>query len=283
MAAISRLNPVRGKLKSDVGLLPVMATEIEFYAPGLMQSQGSREAAVKFIAKLAAELPLANVNAEVGLDQFEVSFRPTRDIEKLAEDTEHFKALMKAKLPASGAKADFAAKPYDDQPGSGLHIHLHLEDATGVNQFTRAGRDMDDPFSDTLRHTIGGLLELMNASMKFFAPHEDSYRRFVKGANAPLTVSWGTNNRTVAVRLPAKALDNKHIEHRVAGSDADVASVLWAVMAGAHHGIVNALKPTDSIYGDASLAMYNLPPLARSLQEAEHLHATCVAFKHYTE
>lgn len=276
MAAISSLSAVCSRLQTDFKLSPVLAAEIEFYLPG-MASIATKEAAVEKIQHVLAGLPVAKVDAEAGLDQFEVSFQPSRNAQEVIDVVAHFKTRMQV----DGIKADFAAKPFAEQPGSGLHIHMNLLDEAGHNCFTRAGRDMEDPFSDELRYTVGGLMAFMNPSMKFFAPSEESYSRFTKGANAPVTVSWGTNNRTVAVRLPTKALDDKHIEHRVAGSDADITQVLWAILSGAHYGLSRKADPGEPIYGDAALAQYNLPRLAGSLAEAEDFYNACTALQAY--
>jgi glutamine synthetase len=171
--------------------------------------------------------------------------------------------------------ADFSAKPFPDQPGSGLHIHVHVEDVDGNNLFYREGED----FSAELLCAIGGLLELMNAHMPIFAPTEASYKRFASKSNAPTTVSWGTNNRTVAVRLPQKPMNNKHIEHRVAGSDADVEAVIDAILLAVHYGFQNKCDPGKPVYGDASLEQYALPPLAKSLEEARTYAAESIALR----
>lgn len=274
MVTLRSLNAVCSRLQADFKLTPVLAAEIEFYLPG-MPDICVKEVAVEKIRQALACLPVAKVDAEVGPDQFEVSFMPSYEIEEVINTTSQLKAHMEAFAKSNGIKADFSAKPYAEHPGSGLHIHMNLLDENGRNCFTRAGRDMDDPFSNELHHTVGGLLAFMNPCMKFFAPSEGSYGRFTKGANAPVTVSWGTNNRTVAVRLPTKALDNKHIEHRVAGSDADITQVLWAILCGTHYGLSEKAEPGDPVYGDAALAQYNLPRLASSLAEAEVFYNSC--------
>ncbi len=199
------------------------------------------------------------------MDQYEISLLPSDNKIFVAEETERFKRVIQDAFILQNIKADFSAKPFPDQPGSGLHVHIHLEDGQCRNVFFRE----DEEFSPYLLHAIGGMLELMNPSMLIFAPHEESYLRFAPGSNAPTTVSWGTNNRTVAIRLPNKPADNKHIEHRVAGSDADVAKVIDAILAGMYHGISNKCDPGKPVYGDASLPQYALPQLARSLEEAE--------------
>ncbi len=280
MVAVSSLSAVCSRLQADFRLIPVLAGEIEFYLPGMAEI-ATKEVAVEKIKHELPGLPVAKVDAEVGLDQFEVSFQPSRHVEEVIDTVTRFKAFMAEFAQANGIKADFSAKPFAERPGSGLHIHMNLLDEAGHNCFTRAGRDMEDPFSDELRHTVGGLLAFMNPGMKFFAPSDDSYRRFVKGANVPVTVSWGTNNRTVAVRLPTKALNDKHIEHRVAGSDADITHVLWAILSAAHYGLSQKVDPGEPVYGDAALAQYKLPHLAASLAEAEEFYSSCPMLQAY--
>jgi glutamine synthetase len=131
----------------------------------------------------------------------------------------------------------------------------------------------------------------MNPCMSIFAPHPESYDRFLHTVNAylvcptasnvPATVSWGTNNRTVAVRLPPKPSRERHIEHRVSGSDADVTQAIAAVLAGIHYGLKEKSDPGPPVYGDASLPQYGLPKLVTSLEEAITSRDGCAALKAY--
>lgn len=272
----------------DFGLKTVVATEIEFYLHGAAEKL-TAEGVVSFIAEASkkAGITLASAETERGPDQYEVSLMPSEHLARVAEDTERFKSLMTETFAPHAIRADFTAKPMLDAPGSGLHVHVHLEDAQRRNVFFREG----ESFSPLLLHSIGGLLVLMNPCMPVFAPTEKSYDRFnhtVNGyllyptaANVPLTVSWGTNNRTVAVRLPNKAMDNKHIEHRVAGADTDVARVIVAVLAGVHYGLKEKCDPGEPTFGDATLPQYGLPPLAKSLPEALRHRDECTALKDY--
>src|SRR3546814_17471060 len=84
--------------------------------------------------------------------------------------------------------------------------------------------------SDTLRHAIGGLQQVSRDCMLLFAPHGNSYRRFVLNAFVPLNDCWGFNNRTVAMRIPHSNEANVRIEHRIAGADANPYLVTAAVL-----------------------------------------------------
>ncbi|HEU5046253.1 MAG TPA: glutamine synthetase [Rickettsiales bacterium] len=244
---------------------PVIATEIEFYLHGA-DEKFTPEQIITLVKEGCdkACIWLASAEQERGRNQYEIALNPSPDYKSVATATEYFKTVLADTFLPHGIKDDFSAKPLPDQPGSGLHIHLHLEDTQGVNIFTRE----NDVFSAPLLHAMGGLLAGMNPNMMVFAPYPESYLRFTGKSNAPTTVSWGTNNRTTALRLPNKPLNNKHIEHRVAGSDANILQVIEVILAGAFYGIEKRCNPGEPIYGDASLPQYNLPLLARNIEEA---------------
>ena len=139
------------------------------------------------------------------------------------------------------------AKPYREDAGSGLHVHLSLVDEKGDNVFDD-GTEVGTP---VLRHAVGGLLETMPEAMALFAPNVNSYRRFVPNLYVPTRRSWGYNNRSVAVRIPAGAGSSLRLEHRVAGADANPYLVLATVLAGVHHGIQHRLDPGEASVGNA--------------------------------
>jgi glutamine synthetase len=84
-----------------------------------------------------------------------------------------------------------------------------------------------------------------------FAPHANSYRRFVLNAFVPLNDCWGFNNRTVAMRIPHSDEANTRIEHRISGADANPYLVTAAVLAGILHGLETQADPGAPIVGNA--------------------------------
>jgi len=240
---IMSLSIVARQLQADFGFHPVVAAEIEFYL-----SDTPDEA---FWQALQKRVAICKYEKEKGEGQWEVAFAMHRDSAALAEQINRCKSIL------GEAGADFTAKPFADRPGSGLHIHVHLEDAAGRNVFFKR----DEEMSETLKWSIGGLLATMHENMPVFAPHPESLARFTPGGNAPTTLSWGANNRTVAVRLPDEGAPNRHIEHRVAGADANPEAVIAAVLAGIHYGLQHQYDPGAQVYGDAGLEKYGLTPL----------------------
>jgi glutamine synthetase len=144
--------------------------------------------------------------------------------------------LVRGVARANGIDATFMAKPFKDQPGSGLHVHVSLVDDAGHNRFGAAGGE------ELLRQAIAGMQSLMFDSVALFAPNFNSFRRFL-GPYVPNTASWGSNNRSVAFRIPAASRPDTRVEHRVAGADASPHLVVAALLAGVLHGIGNRLTP----------------------------------------
>jgi glutamine synthetase len=104
---------------------------------------------------------------------------------------------------------------------------------------------------DALRHAVAGLQASSRDCMLLFAPHANSYRRFVLNAFVPLNDCWGFNNRTVAMRIPHSDPANTRIEHRIAGADANPYLVTAAVLAGILRGLKEKGDPGPAIVGNA--------------------------------
>jgi glutamine synthetase len=149
------------------------------------------------------------------------------------------------------------AKPFAGRAGSGMHLHASLADAGGANVFAS-----DDPAgSPLLRHAIGGLRQTLADGMAILAPNANSYRRFRAMSYAPVAPTWGVNNRSVSLRVPAGPPASRHVEHRVAGADANPYLVAAVVLAGMLHGIEHRLDPGAPVEGNgyAQAAAGGLP------------------------
>jgi glutamine synthetase len=132
-----------------------------------------------------------------------------------------------------------------------MHLHQSLVDAEGRNVFSTA----DGGESDLFRQYIAGLQANLPSLMLLFAPFVNSYRRFVKGSQAPVNFHWGHDNRTAGLRIPKSGPAARRVENRVAGADANPYLVIAATLAAGLDGIERALPPTapmnDSAYDEA--------------------------------
>jgi glutamine synthetase len=178
--------------------------------------------------------------------QFEINLQHSEDILRVADEAALFRRVVKAVARRQGLEATFIPKPYPQQTGSGLHVHLSLLDAEGRNLFD----DGSAAGSAILRAAIAGMAATMREAMLIFAPSFTSFRRFAANAFVPVNATWGFNNRSVAFRVPSGPGESRRIEHRVAGADANPYLVLAAVLAGALHGIEGQLDPGPPSVGN---------------------------------
>jgi glutamine synthetase len=188
-----------------------------------------------------------------------------------------FKRLIKGIARKQGYSATFMAKPYAKKSGNGMHVHFSLLNEEGVNVFDDGGEEG----TDVLKHAVAGLLLTMADSMLTFAPHMNSYRRFMVGAHAPTFASWGYENRTVAIRIPESPCAARRIEHRVAGADANPYLVLATILAGALYGIENKLRPSEAIEGDAYSEENQRLVLPNKWDQATDIFSKSKVLEHY--
>ena len=265
------------------GLAPVVACELEFYlvdarrtadggialAPGpdgrvaphrQVYGLDSADFDGAYLRDLwaacdALGLPTGAAIGEYAAGQYEITLAHKPDALAAADDAVRFKRAAKGVADAHGRCATFMAKPFADLSGSGLHIHVSVNDDRGRNIFASA----DPAGNDRLHHAIGGAAQLMPASIAVFAPNANSYRRFRPNSYAPVRAGWGVNNRTVPLRVPAGPASGRHLEHRLSGADANPYLAVAAVLAGIHHGLTHGIDPGPMVTGDGYATGERLP------------------------
>ncbi|MBM3521183.1 MAG: glutamine synthetase, partial [Alphaproteobacteria bacterium] len=270
----SVLEKIVNRVKADLGMVPVGAIELEFFLMDREAALDGRPTAPKalinsyrpqqyqayylqdlddfapFFKDLYAwcdiqGLPAKTLISEYAPGQMEIVLRHRSDVLKACDEAIMLKRLIKACAERHGLAATFMAKPYSEWTGSGMHVHVSMADGEGKNLFAAA-----DPAENALLlNAIGGLKSAMAESMLIFAPNANSYRRFRRNSYAPVSASWGINNRTVSLRVPAGAAAACHIEHRPSGADANPYLVMAAVVAGMHYGISEKIDPGAPISG----------------------------------
>jgi len=209
----------------------------------------------------AMELDIDTLIHEVGAGQMEINFLHGDPLE-LADQTFYFKRTLRETALRHEMYATFMAKPMASEPGSAMHIHQSLIDAkTGANIFS----DPDGAPSRVFNQYLAGLQKYMPAAMALVAPYVNSYRRIVRHGAAPINIQWGHDNRTVGFRIPGSNAENRRVENRVIGADANPYLAIATTLACGWLGIVEQLQPTPESTGSAYSLDYELP---RSLSEA---------------
>ena len=269
-----------------LGLKPCLAVELEFYlldpardaAGAPVPARSPRSGAIETSGKVlsldkldefesvlgeiesacrAQNIPTTSMISEYGAGQFEVNLMHQTDVLAAADHAILMRRAVTGVSRSLGFDASFMSKPFADQSGSGMHVHLSLLDDSGRNRF-----DANDADGDRLLgQAVAGLQAAMGEAMAIFAPNLNVYRRFKPDEFVPVTTDWGDNNRSVAFRIPPSDAANRRIEHRVAGAEANPYLVIAAILAGVLHGISEGLEPGGKETGNAGAAVDETLPL----------------------
>jgi glutamine synthetase len=209
-------------------------------------------------------IPLEGLHTETGPGVFEAAIQFCDALEA-ADRGVLFKTAAKEIGSRFGIMPTFMAKWNSALPGCSGHTHQSLW-SKGKNVFY----DAKDPLtmSATFKSYLAGLMKCLPEILPFFAPTVNSYKRLVDGYWAPTKVTWGVDNRTVALRVIPGSAKSTRVEVRVPGSDINPYLAIAASLAAGLYGIERGLKLTaDPVKGSA----YNVKDaerLPRTLQEA---------------
>ncbi|MBV1774774.1 glutamine synthetase family protein [Burkholderiaceae bacterium DAT-1] len=301
---IASRNVLRSVLEkyADRGWTPIVAPELEFYVLAINSDpdqpmapyytgNGRREEGQQgfgfgtlndlsaFWDEVHAALETLGIRGdtfvhELGPGQFEINLLHGEALD-LADQTFLFKYALREIGFKHNLQVVFMAKPLAGKPGSSMHIHQSVIDASGQNIFSRE----DGEPSSVFYQYIAGLQTCLPDLMPIVCPHVNSYRRFAKHMAAPVNLSWGYDNRTVGIRIPRSGPGARRIENRIPGCDTNPYLVLASSLAAGLYGIEKGLTPSAEISG----TVFNIeeetgPALPRSLEGAlDRMAASTIA------
>jgi glutamine synthetase len=220
----------------------------------------------------AFDVEIEALHTETGPGVFEVAIRYD-DALAAADKAALFKVGMKQIAHEHGLSVTFMAKWNAALPGSSGHLHQSLWRG-GENVF--AGGGASDGMSRTLRHYVGGQCALMPELTALYSPTVNTYKRYVPGVWAPLTATWGVENRTTAIRLIGLGTPAARVEYRQTAADINPYIAMATCLAAGLHGIEHEIEPPPAVRGDAGSGDAADPgrqPLPRTLAEATRLLA----------
>jgi glutamine synthetase len=222
---------------------------------------------------------LYSLDHEDACGQFEFDFAYA-DALTMCDRLTFFRFMAKHYAQEEGLIATMMPKPFADRTGNGAHFNMSLRDlASGANLF--ACDPKDDPrglgLTETGYHFIGGVLRHGRALCAAFAPTVNSYKRLVRqGAMAtfswaPVFNSYGSNNRTNSVRVPA---GGGRCESRNADGSVNPYLAAALVLAAGLEGVREKIDPgqpnEDNLYAlsDDALRERGIAFLPQTLEEA---------------
>jgi len=212
----------------------------------------------------AHDVPVEGFHTETGPGVYEAAIRYD-DVLAAADKAALFKTALKQIAARHGLSVTFMAKTNARLPGSSGHLHQSLWRGD-ANVFASGDRKKLSP---TLRAYLGGQIALMRELTALISPTINSYKRYVPGVWAPLSPSWGIDNRTCALRVidPFDA-GAARIECRQAAADINPYIAMATCLGAGLWGIERDLDPGPPAVGDAGSAAERLPG---SLKEATAL------------
>ncbi len=202
-----------------------------------------------------ADLEIDTLIHESGSAQLEINFNHGDPI-RLADQVIVFKRLVRQVALQHKVYATFMAKPMAHQPGSAMHIHQSVVDLkTGRNLFAR--KDGSD--SPKFMHFIGGLQTFLPQISPLFAPNVNSFRRMRPSFSAPINLQWGYDNRSCGLRVPISDPQNRRVENRLPGADANPYLAFAASLISGYIGMVEKIEPSAKVDGNAYRWARTLP------------------------
>jgi glutamine synthetase len=274
---------------SEFGVAPVIASEFEFYlcerdpeAPNGYRPYASQESPVYTVGEIAdpkgtltrmldaaVALGLEPIAAahEYGRAQYEINLRHGPALSS-ADRAFRYKTMVKEMAARDGLLATFMGKPFNGDEGSGLHLHISLEDAEGNNICDEP--DQPHGLNPLARRFMAGVLAHGPGLMVFFNPTVNAYRRISAEALVPTRVCWGHDHRMTLIRVPKERGSATRVEIRLGDGTANPYLAYAAALAAGLDGIRRELEPPDPLVG----MIYELPdellgrPLPTTFQEA---------------
>jgi glutamine synthetase len=195
-----------------------------------------------------ARIDVEQWSEEYGPGQIEINLKYGPPL-AAADGMVTFKHAFRAIAGRHGLLGTFMPKPFADQVGSGLHVHLsatHPDDPS-VNLF-------DDPsdavgLSSLARHALAGILAHGEALTALGASTVNSYKRFLPGSWAPTHIVYAYASRAAFVRIPERETPRR-LELRVGDAAGSPYLYLTGILAAMLDGIERELDPGPPAPGD---------------------------------
>ena len=211
-------------------------------------------------------IPVEYSQHEDAPSQHEIDLRYT-DALTMADTVVTFRLLVKEIAMERGVHATFMPKPLAGQQGSGMHTHMSLFEGD-ANAFAEPG----DPYglSPVAKGFIAGLLAHAREITAVTNQWVNSYKRLVKGYEAPVYVSWARNNRSALVRVPVVKKghpESTRVEYRAPDPACNPYLAFALLLAAGLRGIEEQYSLPD----EASANLYEMSPEELLAEKIESL------------
>lgn len=177
-----------------------------------------------------------------GPSQQEVEFNLI-EMQKAADGIIWGKYIIRNVAAEMGLHATFIPKPIHGEAGNGMHVHHMLIGENNSYVFSDPTGYMG--LSKLALSFLAGVLSHAPALTAISNPSTNSYKRLVRGYEAPCNVCYGMANRNAAVRIPAYATtpEEKRFEYRVGDATANPYLMISAILMAGLDGVKKNMNP----------------------------------------
>lgn len=246
-----------------LGMQPVFGPELEFYLArlnehgryerainktgrvymtgALVDPQGVFLDMMRSLGKL--DIGVFAGNHEFSPSQYEINLWHSNALDA-ADRTFLMKTSVKEIAARAGLHATFMGKPWNDEGGSGFHVHTSLTDMSG-NNLMHDGQEL----SELGKSFMAGVLKHASAMTALTNPTVNAYKRLQPDSLAPYRINWGYDNRSTLVRIPPERGSGTRLEIRVGDAAANPYVVFAAVLAAGLDGVKNKLQAPEVASG----------------------------------
>lgn len=228
------------------GLEPLTGHNVDYALTGLGELEALGRTIRRAMAALGLEVESARGECHPG--QYEIVFRH-REALRACDDHVLYKLGAKAIAAREGLALTFMSK-FDGGEGNSCHVHLSLRHADGTPAFPGAG---PGGRSELMDRVLAGQLACLADFTLLFAPTINAYKRLRPGSFAPTRATWGTDDRTSAIRAVGHGAGLR-FEHRVGGGDANPYLAVAGIVAAALHGMDAGLELPGAARGGVPAA-----------------------------
>ena len=210
-----------------------------------------RRRAVQMLEQLGISVEFSHHEGGPGQNEIDLRYA---DALTMADNIMSFRTVIKEVAIEQGVYATFMPKPFTQHPGSGMHTHQSLWSNGKPLFYDEKGYA---GLSDIARWYIGGILKHAGAILAFTNPTMNSYRRLVKGFEAPVNLVYSAGNRSAAIRIPITGTNPKakRIEFRAPDASSNPYLAFAVQMMAGLDGILNKIEPHEPVDKD----LYELP------------------------
>lgn len=192
---------------------------------------------------------------EEGPGQNEIDFRYSSPL-SAADNAMTFRSAVQSIAYRNGIFADFSPKPLADKPGNGLHINFSIKSAQAETHLSQA---------------IAGILKHMASMTAFFNSTENSYKR-LGNHKAPSYISWGKENRSQLIRIPAADGEYRRAELRspdpLTNPYVAFALLIYAGLDGIENGLVLPKNESGNLFSADESVLKGLEKLPTDFSSA---------------